>query len=107
MQSLEELLKNRILASSSEETFKERIILEQKEYHKKWREAIKFFQNELNKERRKQLKTPFPYMAILKKLEHIKEIDHLRWFYKECLKYQRKKKGNSFGKYFWGSLRIK
>lgn len=29
----------------------------------------------------------------------------MRWFYKQCVDYKYKKKGNTFSKCFWGALK--
>lgn len=77
------------------------------DYNKKWNEAVKCFQEIINKERAKDNLKPLSFIVIRQKLVVLREIDDMRWFYKECLKYKYKKKGNTFGKCFFGSLKIK
>lgn len=102
MQSISEILKDRLDASRNN-LLEKKFFFEAKEYKKKRADAIKFFQIKINKER----KIPLSFIVIKQKLDGIREIDDLRWFYKECLKYERKKKENTFSKLFWGALKIK
>lgn len=81
--------------------------LERKEYRDKWLYGIQCFVNQLNLEQRKQKKRDYRFMEIYMKLEHIKEIDDLRWFYKQCLAYKNRKAENTFGKMFWGVLKLR
>ena len=103
MISIQELLENRIKASQNG-TLKEQLVIDRKEYNKKWADAVEFFRIKINKEYKDK---PFPFMAIRQKLEAVKNIEDLRWFYFECMKYEHKKKGNSFAKCFFGALKIK
>lgn len=102
---IQELLKQRIEACKNN-TLEDQIRKDGKDYHKKYCFAVQCFQKQINKDQLKQKKGQYPFMAIMAKLEHIKEIDDLRWFYKECLKYSRKK-GKNFSMCFWGALKIK
>ncbi len=106
MLDIQQILQNRILASESNETLKAQMKLDASEYHKKYLHAIQCFQTRINFDQSKNNKPPYPYMAVYKKLEHIKEIDDLRWFYKECLKYSHKK-GKNFSILFFGALKTK
>lgn len=101
--SLQDALKNRIEAYKNN-TLERQLILDGKEYNKKWADAIEHFRKEINKENKEE---PYPFMAIRSKLAAVREIDDLRWFYKECLKYKRKKKMNTFSKCFFGALKIR
>ncbi len=82
-----------------------------KSYNKDWAYGVKCFQVALNKEQDKAKLPPYEFMAVRQRLIALKEIDELRWFYKECIKYSRKKdkqgKKQSFGKIFWGATRLK
>lgn len=103
--SIQEVLKDRIKAYENN-TLEKQLILDGKEYQKNWAKAVQHFQIIINKERVKEKKSPFDFIVIRQKLVLLKEIDDLRWFYIQCLKYS-KKKGNTFNKCFWGSLKIK
>ncbi len=111
--SIQELLKKRIEASKDISSLEKQFILESKEYNKKWAEAVQHFQLRINKDQLKDKKRPYPFMAIRTKLEGVREIDDLRWFYKQCIEYTYKKdkfgrriKGNTFNKCFFGALKI-
>ncbi len=107
MISLQDILKQRI------EEFKKNpvdsIILQSKKYQKDWNFAVKCFQERINKDRKKEKKPTIVFMAVRMKLLALKEIDDLRWFYRECLKYSytKDKNGikNTFSKCFWGALK--
>ncbi len=101
-----EILQHRIAASNSD-NLKRQFELEKAEYQRNWARAVQFFQKKVNEDRKKEKMKPLPFMAIRTKLEAVKEIDDLRWFYTQCLEYQYKKKGNTFSKCFWGALKIK
>lgn len=111
METIAELLKARIEASrNSSATLMDQLTNEGKEYNKKWAEAVQYFQKAINQERTKR-RSPFPqlpFVAIRTKLEHIREISDLRWFYGQCLRYSRKK-GNeyTFERCFFGALKIR
>lgn len=104
--SIQELLLKKIEASQNG-TLPEQLILDRKEYNKKWSEAVQYFQIIINKERFKEKLPPLEFIAIRTKLEAVKNIEDLRWFYYQCLKYRNKKKGNTFSKCFFGALKIK
>lgn len=104
--SIESILQDRIKAYQNN-TLERKFILEGKEYQKKWAEAVQFFQKIINKERSKSKQTELPFMAIRSKLIALREIDDLRWFYKQCLIYRQSKKGNTFSKCFFVALKIK
>jgi hypothetical protein len=81
------------------------------EYAKAWNHGVDCFRKKINKERIKENKKEFSFIVIRNRLEALKEIDDLRWFYIECLKYSKKKdkngRRNTFGKIFWGATKIK
>ncbi len=101
--SIQELLKERIEASKNN-NLEAQFDLERREHQKKWAAAVQFFQNRINKDRLKDKMRPLPFIAIRSKLEHVHQIDDLRWFYTQCLKYSRNK-GNTFSKCFFGALK--
>lgn len=103
--SIQEILKQRIEAQKNN-TLEQQLILDGKEYQKKWSAAVQFFQTQINTDRQKAGEEILPFMAIRSKLAGVREIDDLRWFYKQCLKYSRKK-GNTFSKCFFGALKVK
>lgn len=104
--SIQEILEKRIKAYENN-TLTEQLVLDGKEYQKQWAKAVQFFQKEINKNRKKEGLPDLPFMAIREKLVALKEIDDLRWFYYQCLRYSKKKKGNTFSKCFFGALKIK
>lgn len=77
-----------------------------KRYQKDWNNAIEFFQRQINKEREDTHYPQLSFIVVRQKLEHIKDINDLRWFYKECIK-SKNKEGQSFSKTFFGALKIK
>lgn len=77
------------------------------EYQKEWAKGVQYFQTRVNQDRIKEKKLPLAFIAIRQKLEGVKEIDDLRWFYGQCIKYKYKKKGNTFSKCFFGALKLK
>lgn len=103
--SIQFILEQRI-ESNKNNSLEKRFILDGKEYQKKWAKAVQFFQVEVNKDRLKSNQKPLPFMAIRSKLEAVSEIDDLRWFYTQCLKYSLKK-GKNFSQCFFGALKIK
>ncbi len=104
--SIQEILNRRIEASKNN-TLEEHLKIAAKEYQKSWAAAVQFFQVEINKDRKKSGEKPLPFMAVRSKLAAVKEIDDLRWFYRQCLGYRNKKKGNTFSKCFFGALKVK
>lgn len=105
-----DLLKNRLQATDLRKQFAN----ERKTYSKNWADAVEHFRIKINKQRAKEKLPPFPFIVIRQKLCHIREIDDLRWFYGECLKYEytrdkfgRRIKGNSFNRAFFGALKVK
>lgn len=100
--SIQEVLQKRIEASQNG-TLPEQLILDRKEYNKKYAKAVEFFREKINKEMGKN----YSFIVIRQKLSGIENIDDLRWFYYQCLKYKAKKKGNTFSKCFFGALKIK
>lgn len=104
--SIQEALKNKIEAYQNN-TLEKQVILDGKEYQKKWADAIQHFQVIINKERVREKQSPLSFMAIRQKLVALREIDDLRWFYMQCLKYSKKEKGNTFSRCFFGALKIR
>jgi len=62
-------------------------------------DLIKEFQKHLNREG-----FDIPWIGVSMKVRHIKDIDHLRVFYNDCL---RSKARGSFSKCFFGALKVK
>jgi len=87
------------------------MVEKRKSYNKDWAYGVKCFQTILNKERAKEGLKPISFIAVRQRVSALKEIDELRWFYKECLKYSYKRdkqgKKQSFGKIFWGATKLK
>lgn len=105
MPTIQEVLEKRIAASKNN-LLKEQFKIDKAQYEKDWAKAVQCFQVRVNVDRKKQKQKPLGFMAIRSKLAAVKEIDDLRWFYGQCLKYSYKK-GNTFSKCFWGALKIK
>lgn len=110
---LGDLLKEKIAAAQNG-SFEKFIEEERKTYNKNWAKAVQFFQTRINKQRARENSKPCNFISIRNKLEAIKEIDDLRWFYGECIKYESKRDdfgrripGNTFNKCFFGALKIK
>lgn len=87
-----------------------------KEYQKDWNNAVQFFQVRINKDMKKSGMPPVTFIAVRMKLVALREIDDLRWFYRECLKYsytyqkvlvKGKPVRNTFSRCFYGALKIK
>ena len=85
-----------------------------KDYQKKWNEAVEFFRIKINQDRRRAKQPELPYIAIRQKLVALKEIDDLRWFYLQCVKYSNtyqkllvngKPVRNTFSRCFFGALK--
>lgn len=104
--SIQEILKQRIEAAQNN-TLEHQFKLDGKEYQKKWAEAVQFFQKKINQDRKKEKKPEVNFMSVRQKLIALREIDDLRWFYIQCLKYQDRRKGRTFSKCFYGALKIK
>lgn len=104
--SIQEVLQNRIKAYENN-TLEKQVVLDGKEYQKKWAEAVQFFQKEVNKDRAKEKLPTLSFMAVRQKLIALNEIDDLRWFYKQCLIYSKNKKSNTFSRCFFGALKWK
>lgn len=104
--SIGEALQKRIEAHQNG-NLPEQLKKDGKEYNKKWADAIEYFREQINKERIKDNLIPLSFIAIRQKLVALKEIDDLRWFYFQCLRYKTKKKGNTFSKCFFGALKLK
>lgn len=85
-----------------------------KEYSAQWNNGVNFFLLEINKDRKKAGLPPTPFIVVRSKLVALKEIDDLRWFYRECKKYSNtyqkklvdgKPIRNTFSRCFWGALK--
>lgn len=103
--SIQEILSKRIEAHQND-TLEQQFIKDGKEYQKNWAKGVQFFQIAINKDRKKEGLKDLPFMAIRQKLVAIREIDDMRWFYRQCLAYSRKK-GKNFSMCFFGALKIK
>lgn len=108
--SLQTILKQRL--EDYEKNPQESLKLKGIEYTKKWNEAVGFFRIRINKDRRKENLPEVSFIQVRQKLIGVKEIDHLRWFYEQCLKYsytrdKKTKKRNTFSRCFWGALQVK
>lgn len=82
------------------------------QYQKDWAFAVNCFKERINKDQRKAKKSEYDFITIRQKLVALKEIDDLRWFYRECLKYagtypKGSKVRNTFSKCFFGALKVK
>ena len=102
---LASLLQSRIEASKNG-TLKEQLALDAKEYNKKWAAAVQCFQKKINEDRKIDKQPPLSFIVIRQKLAHVKEIDDLRWFYIQCLKYRNRKLGKTFSRCFFGALKV-
>ncbi len=114
MISIGEALQQRLLASQNG-SIDERMKLEGKEYQKAWNDAVQHFQKRINQDRKNDKESSYPpmnFIATRQLLVAIRDIDDLRWFYKQCLAYSRKKDPRkvevyTFSKCFFGSLKIR
>lgn len=104
--SIQEVLQKRIEAAEKG-TLPQQLVLDRKEYNKKYADAIVFFKDRINKDRKKANQSELPFIAIRAKLAAVRNIEDMRWFYFQCLRYAGKKKGNTFSKCFFGSLKLK
>lgn len=110
MLDLADILKKRI--ERFEKNPKEYLELKGKLYNKKWNDAVKCFQDRINKDRKKEKRPEIEFLPVRQKLVVLKEIDDLRWFYKQCLEYSYTKdkatgKRNTFSRGFWGATKIR
>lgn len=112
--SLQDILKQR-LADYSKDTGKS-FVSKGKEYQKKWNDAVGYFRIQINKDRAKSKLPEVSFIQVRMKLVALKEIDDLRWFYRECIRYSNtyekklvngKPVRNTFSKCFYGALKIK
>lgn len=105
--SISSILKDRIEAfkKDPEKTLKDKGT----DHQKKWAYGVKCFQEEINKERKKEGRTELSFIAIRQKLVALREIDDLRWFFYHCKKYAKTKdrdgNWNTFAKCFFGALK--
>lgn len=82
------------------------------EYQKEWARAVQFFQIRLNKDRKRDKMPELSFIAVRQKLVALREVDDLRWFYKQCCEYARKKDPArkiryTFSMCFFGATKIK
>jgi len=112
--SIQDILKQRFEEYSNNP--KQTLEQKGKEYNKKWNEAVNFFVLRINKDRKKEKKPLVTFIQIRQRLVALREIDDLRWFYRECLRYSNtyekklvngKPVRNTFGKCFFGATKIK
>jgi hypothetical protein len=87
-----------------------------KEYNKKWSEAVNYFVLRINQDRKKEKKPLVTFIQIRMRLVALREIDDLRWFYRECIRYSNtyekklvngKPVRNTFSKCFYGATKVK
>ena len=113
-QTIQDILKQRFsdYQNNPEETLKKK----SKEYQKSWNDAVNFFVLRINKDQKKQNKPDYTFIRIRMRLVALREIDDLRWFYRECLRYSNtyekklingKPVRNTFSKCFFGATKIK
>lgn len=117
--SLGDILKDRIkrFPVGSDKECEEYFSFRSNEYQKKWNFAVKCFQDKINKDRNSSNLKPLPFIAVRQKLIALWEIDDLRWFYRECIRYsttyakEKDIKGNplknTFSQAFFGALKIR
>lgn len=114
MESLSNILQERLLAYQNNpvEAEKRRSVA----YNKAWNKAVNFFVLRINKDNKKEKKAPTKFIAVRMKLLALREIDDLRFFYRECAKYagtfqkervNGKPVRNTFKRAFYGALRIR
>ena len=114
LNSIKDILIQRLkeYQESPEKAFKLKSI----EYNKKWNEAVEFFRLKINQDRKKEKLKPVNFIQVRMKLIALREIDDLRWFYRECIKYSNtyqktlfegKPIRNTFSRCFYGSLKIR
>jgi hypothetical protein len=112
MQSIGDILKERLesFQKNPELSLKQK----SKDYQKKWNEGVEFFRIKINQDRKKDKQLPLPFIAVRQKLVALKEIDDLRWFYLQCVKYSNtyqkllvngKPVRNTFSRCFFGALK--
>jgi len=88
------------------------MVEKRKEYNKAYANAVKCFQDRINKDRKKEKKEPVEFMAVKMKLAGVRELDDLRAWYKTCLDYSYTRdkvtlKRKTFSQCFWGGTKIK
>ena len=69
-----------------------------------WTDLVQKFQDEINDERFRTCWKPVTFMAVRYKVEHL-DTQTLYWFLSVCRDY--KARNGSFGKCFFGSLKVK
>lgn len=104
---LADILKERIeqFNADPKKALKEKSV----QYNKDWNFAVNCFKERINKDMRKAKRKEFTFIVIRQKLLALREVDDLRWFYRECLKYagtypKGSKIRNTFSKCFFGAL---
>lgn len=110
--SIQDILKQRL--EEYQKNPQESLKLKNKEYNKKWNEAVGYFREKINQDRKKARMSEVNFIQVRMKLIALKEIDDLRWFYRECIKYSNtyqkklinnKPVRNTFSRCFYGSLK--
>lgn len=113
-QTIQDILKQRFAEyqKDPQETLKKK----SKEYQKNWNDAVNYFLLRINKDQKKQGKPEYTFIRIRMRLVALREIDDLRWFYRECLRYSNtyekklvngKPVRNTFSKCFFGATKVK
>ena len=110
METLADILKQRI--EQFEKNPQDYLKNKGKQHNKDWNFAVNCFKERINKDMKKAKRPEYDFIVIRQKLLALKEIDDLRWFYRECLKYsgtypKGSKIRNTFSKAFFGALKIK
>jgi hypothetical protein len=107
MKTLSDILQDRINAFNEDP--KKALKLKSIEYNKQWNYAVKCFQVRINEDREKEDLKPVEFIAVRMRLEALKEIDDMRYFFNQCKQYAKTKdktgKPNSFSKIFWGATK--
>ena len=87
------------------------MVEKRKEYNKAYANAVKCFQDRINKDRKKEKKELVPFMAVKMKLVGVRELDDLRAWYKTCLDYSYTRdkvtlKRKTFSQCFFGGTKV-
>jgi hypothetical protein len=112
--SIQDILKQRL--EEYKKNPQESLKLKGKEYNQKWNDAVGYFRIQINKDRARAKLPEVSFIQVRMKLIALKEIDDLRWFYRECIRYSNtyekkiinnKPVRNTFSKCFFGALKLK
>ena len=112
--NLQDILKQRL--EDYKQNPQQSLKIKGKEYQKKWNEAVGYFRIKINKDREKEKLPEVSFIQVRMKLVALKEIDDLRWFYRECIRYSNtyqkklvnnKPIRNTFSRCFYGALKVK